>query len=716
MVRIKQGTNEADCSLERAVHDAADAHSIIAVTDADGTITYVNDNFVRLSGYSREELIGQNHSLLNSGLHPPRFFAALWEQIKSGKSWHGTICNRTKDGSTYWVDTTISPIKDEQGSITGYVSVRTDISAIVAEKNRRKDEAENAACLSDLYAIACEAPSLAEALDKSLKRLMQVSWLKLKDKGGIFLADEKARILRLAAGHNLGAIQSLCAKVKYGQCLCGRAAQSGELQFADNIDERHDLRHDKMTAHGHYNVPLHYGEELVGVLVVYLPEGAERCAEHETFLNTYASTLALIIRLKQKQIRLSDEVERSNRLAKEAQKASEAATLAAEAKANFLATMSHEIRTPMNSILGMIYLMEQTELDEEQREYAEIAKTSADSLMVVIDDILDFSKYEQGAFTLENIPVTLNDFAQSSLEPFMAPAEAKGIDLSCQVDENLPEAIMGDPTRLRQIVNNFVSNALKFTEKGRIFLKFTRTGSKDQPHLLLMVSDTGPGIEPQALDHIFERFSQADNSITRKFGGTGLGLAICKTLAEAMGGEIGVDTVLDQGSTFWVRIPLQAADEEAETETVDEDDERDACYLPLNILVAEDNPHNRFLIRKVLEAGNHQVTCVEDGLQALELVARTAFDVVLMDLQMPVLDGIAATREIRKLPAPFGTVPIYAVTANALSEHQEETRAAGMDGHINKPIQPAQVFGMLEMIMRQKQEQDGLSSLLKTAS
>ena len=683
--------------LEQAVHDAADAHSIIAITDAGGIITYVNDNFVQLSGYSREELIGQSHALINSGRHPPAFFVKLWGHIKAGKSWRGTICNRAKDGHEYWVDTTITPMHDDAGEICGFASVRTDITAIVNEKNRRVAEAENAACLSDLYEIACGAASLSEALDKSLKRLMQVSWLKIADKGGIFLADEEAQVLRLSASHHLGALQNQCAKVAFGQCLCGRAAQAKTMQFAAHVDDRHDISTDDMQAHGHYNVPLMFGVELVGVLVVYLPDGASRCDEHEDFLHSYASTLALIIRLKQKQIRLSDEVERSARLAKEAQKASAAATQAAEAKANFLATMSHEIRTPMNSVVGMLYLMEQTALDEEQREYADIAKTSADSLMVIIDDILDFSKYEQGSFTLENIAIELDDFMQSCLQPFKAPAEAKGVDLRLDLDPALPPAIMGDPARLRQIINNLVSNALKFTAKGRILLKLARASGKDGPQMMIMVADTGTGIAPQALEHIFERFSQADTSITRKYGGTGLGLAICKTLAEAMGGEIGVDTILDEGSTFWLRLPLHAAQKEVPAPQESAPQAAPLC-LPLNILVAEDNPNNRLLIRKMLEANDHQVTCVEDGLQAAEHAASHDYDLVLMDLQMPVLDGLGATREIRKLPAPRGQVPIYAVTANALSEHREQTEAAGMDGHINKPIQPAELFGLLAQV------------------
>jgi PAS domain S-box-containing protein len=701
------GTKTRPHTLEQAFHQASNAHSVIAVTDAKGVITQINENFIRLSGYGRDELIGQTHAVVNSGYHSDGFFAKLWQHIASGKPWRGKIQNRAKNGDLYWVDTTIYPMLDAQGAISGYTSIRTDITTLVMEIDRRKQEAENAACLKALYDSSCKLPSIKDVLDSALNVLMNVSWLRLQNKGGIFLVDEQGKSLRLQASHNLGEISSRCSKVTFGHCLCGRAAQSKQTQFASCIDDRHEVRIEGMQPHGHYNVPMLVGEDLLGVLVIYLNHGAKRCSIQEAFLQNFCASLATIIRLKQKQIRLNDEVIRSTTLAKQAQKASEEAMQAAEAKANFLATMSHEIRTPMNSVLGMLYLMELSDLDEEQREYAAIGKSSADSLMHIIDDILDYSKYEQGSFTLEEIPHDLSDVIRDSLAPFKAPAEAKGVALEIDIDARLPDHIVGDPARFRQILTNLVSNALKFTDRGKIRVAVNALEHGQQPHLCLQVADTGTGITPEALDHIFERFSQADTSITRKYGGTGLGLAICKTLAGAMGGEIGVDTIVGEGSTFWVRLPVIAAQTALETSA---SDEGELAILPpdmpLNILVAEDNPHNQFLIRKILEANAHHVTCVDDGMKAVEMASQTTFDVILMDMQMPVLDGLSATREVRKLPAPYGDVPIYAVTANALEMHHEQSRAAGMNGHINKPIQPAELYGVLAQITQHKTDQD----------
>ncbi len=712
-MKVSRQGHKADVDIKRVTHAASDSHSIIAITDAKGIIIYVNRNFMRLSGYGWDELVGSTHAVVNSGAHPPEFFDKLWACISAGKAWRGNIQNRAKDGECYWVDTTICPTFDAAGEIVGYTSVRTDVTALVKDKNRRKIEAENAACLNALYEIPGETGDIQAFLNTALDKLMSVSWLKLSDKGGIFLADPESRELHLLGAHNLGDLETRCSRIAFGHCLCGRAAQSGEIQFASCIDDRHDVRTDKMEPHGHYNVPLKHEAELLGVLVVYLGHGAKRCPQQEAFLQTFCSTLAVIIRLKQKQTRLKDEVERSTMLAQKAQKASEEAMQAAEAKANFLATMSHEIRTPMNSVLGMLYLMEESNLNEEQREYAAIGKSSADSLMRIIDDILDYSKYEQGSFSLEDVPFDLRRFFKESLDSFQAPAQAKGLELDLRIDQSLPSHIVGDPARLRQIVTNLVSNALKFTTHGRIVVEVENICTATNPQLSIKVTDTGTGIAPAAMEHIFERFMQADTSITRKFGGTGLGLAICKTLASAMGGEIGVETVLDAGSTFWVRLPLVEAPCMV-PDIEEDDDEADIDYvLPLNVLVAEDNPHNQFLIRKMLEANAHQVTCVDDGLKAVELAATVQFDVILMDVQMPVLDGLSAAREIRNLHAPYGTVPIYAVSANALGKHHAQSKAAGMDGHINKPIQPVELYGVLDQITREKQD---YAPLLATGS
>ncbi len=697
-------TSDASADLEQVVHSATDSHSIIAITNEKGAITYVNRNFLNLSGYSWDELVGKTHAVVNSGFHSPEFFEKLWQRIKSGKSWRGNIQNRAKDGAFYWVDTTIWPMLDNEGCIFGYTSVRTDVTALVKDKDRRKAEAENAACLKALHEITSETTNLNEVLDIALEMLLSVSWLQLEDRGGIFISEPYSNELHLSGSRNMTEQKDVCSIITNENCLCARAAQTGKLQFGSCIDQRHHMGPDDVKPHGHYNVPLTFENTLLGVLIVFLNHGTDRCERREVFLQTFATTLALIIRLKQRQIHLAEEVKRSANLAVEAQKACKEATQATEAKANFLATMSHEIRTPMNSVLGMFYLMEESDLNEEQREYAAIGKSSADSLMHIIDDILDYSKYEQGAFTLEDIAFDLRSFLVECLEPFRAPAQAKGVQLISQVSDDLPSHIMGDPSRIRQLITNLVSNALKFTASGRVLVNVGLTGTVQEPELRLMVVDSGIGIEPDALQHIFERFSQADNSITRKYGGTGLGLAICKTLVEAMNGEIGVDTVLDEGTTFWIRLPLvEAVSESIIPKAKNVASEGETLMLPLNVLVAEDNPNNQFLIRKMLEANAHHVTCVDDGLKAVEMAASMQFDVILMDLQMPVLDGLTATREIRKLHQPYGMVPIYAVSANALGKHHAQSQAAGMDGHINKPIQPAELYRVLEQIVYDKE-------------
>ncbi len=702
MVFAKQAS-DANADLEHVTHHASDIHSVIAITDANGIITYVNRNFLRLSGYNWDELVGKTHSVVNSGMHPPEFFDKMWQRIATGKAWRGNVQNRTKNGDLYWVDTTICPMFDDDARICGYTSVRTDVTALVKGKERRKQEAESATCLKALHEIDCGEISVAGVLDNALDILLSVSWLNLSGSGGVYLNDFFTNELRLVASKNMDELETECSKISYGHCLCGSAPQTEELQYTNDDDELSVKTSESKRPYGHYNVLLKHENDMLGVLVIYLGQREKLNQRQETFLKTFCTTLALIISLKQEQQRLKTEVQRSKDLARQAQKASEQAMQAAEAKANFLATMSHEIRTPMNSVLGMLYLMEESDLSEEQREFAAIGRSSADSLMRIIDDILDFSKYEQGSFTLEEVEFDFSEFIKECLEPFKAPAQSKGVELSLQINENLPSEIIGDPARYRQLITNLISNALKFTSEGRILVKVDLVKENDKQQLLIVVADSGTGIEPKALEHIFERFSQADTSITRKYGGTGLGLAICKTLVEAMDGEIGVDTIMGEGSSFWMKLPFIAAENEQGKSPVNKASPDEKVFImPLNILVAEDNMNNQFLIRKMLEANSHHVTCVDDGLQAVELAATMEFDVILMDLQMPVLDGLGAAQEIRKLHQPYGSIPIYAVSANALGKHHAQSKAAGMDGHINKPIHPAELFKVLEKISLDK--------------
>ncbi|MDQ7019604.1 MAG: ATP-binding protein [Robiginitomaculum sp.] len=360
-------------------------------------------------------------------------------------------------------------------------------------------------------------------------------------------------------------IESHCAKIKFGHCLCGRAAQSRSLVHASCVDERHDVRFDTMEPHGHYNVPIMVGDELVGVLVVYLEHGTKKNKDHEVFLTEFAHALGVLIGFKQREENLVAKKKEALAAAEMAKKAMVEAQQAEVAKSNFLSTMSHELRTPMNGVVGMLHVLKMGELSEDQSESVDLALSSADLLLTIINDILDFTKLEHGAMTMESLPVNLQELVDNIRTVFAPLALDKYLNLDARVDPSLPKDILGDPTRLRQILNNFLSNAIKFTEAGNVSLILERQANEETPEgpdwLVFKVKDSGIGLNAEQRDLIFERFMQADNTISRKFGGTGLGLSICKQLAEAMGGMIGVDSVEGEGSTFWVKLPLISAEQ-----------------------------------------------------------------------------------------------------------------------------------------------------------
>ncbi|HVI51651.1 MAG TPA: ATP-binding protein [Candidatus Sulfotelmatobacter sp.] len=370
------------------------------------------------------------------------------------------------------------------------------------------------------------------------------------------------------------------------------------------------------------------------------------------------------------------------------------------AKTAFLAMISHEIRTPLSGVLGMVEMATGTELSPQQREYLETIGESSQSLLGILDDILDLSHLDAEELPLESLAFDLGRLVSQTLALIQPQARARGLRVDLKFDPDLPTNVLGDPRRLRQILSNLLSNALKYTDLGGIALAVDSSGAA--PGALWVrftVSDSGIGIDEVSQGRLFTEFVQADGSLSRRYGGTGLGLAICKRLVTRMGGEIGVDSQPGRGSRFWFTLPLAPAPAVAlavENQPVPK-------LSPLRILVVEDNPVNQKVARAMLAQGGHKVTVAANGEAALAAAgAGEPFDLILMDLQMPVMDGLAATRAIRALPAPWRHVPIVAMTANAFREDEILCLAAGMDDYLAKPVSLANLTRVIAKVLERK--------------
>ncbi|HYE46838.1 MAG TPA: ATP-binding protein [Caulobacter sp.] len=376
--------------------------------------------------------------------------------------------------------------------------------------------------------------------------------------------------------------------------------------------------------------------------------------------------------------------------------ARDAALAAAEVKAQFLANMSHEIRTPMNGVLGVLHLLKREPLSEDGRRLLDEALGCGAMLAELLNDIIDFSRLEAGKLDLnpEAIrPAELLDSVTALLAP---QAEAKDLYLRAEAAE--AGWAMVDPVRLRQILFNLIGNAVKFTGCGGVCARMVYLGEGAERRLRIEVSDTGIGIAPDAQGRLFERFRQADGSATRRFGGSGLGLAIARGLAEQMGGAIGLDSTPGEGSTFWVEVLAPPA---AENQAAPQEAESDNLLDGLRVLVIEDNATNRLIATRMLEQLGASVATADDGALGVDAARAQAFDLIFMDIQMPVMDGLAATAAIRGLDGPVATAPIIAMTANAMAHQVESYLQAGMNGWIAKPLSPAALVRTIVQVLAQ---------------
>lgn len=360
------------------------------------------------------------------------------------------------------------------------------------------------------------------------------------------------------------------------------------------------------------------------------------------------------------------------------------ANKASEAKTDFLASMSHEIRTPLNSIIGFTELvLDNEKISKEARRRLLLSQNAAHSLLTIVNDILDFSKLEAGKTDIAPRAFPITSLADHMISIVHGSANEKGINLKLEIDKTVPRWLFGDDKRIGQVLLNLLNNAVKFTEAGYVSLRIVSEGSEEAGERIgFYITDTGIGIAEDKRDLLFRRFSQVDSTVQRRFGGTGLGLAICKRLVELMGGEIGVESEMGNGSTFWFRLVLPKAAAPAEPAP----EERRAKTRPLDILLVEDLPMNQEIAAAHLQKEGHRVDIAEDGAQAVKAVQKKRYDLVLMDVQMPVMDGITATETIRALGGRFASLPIIAMTANVLSEQVRRFRQAGMDDHVGKPF------------------------------
>jgi len=608
----------------------------IVITDIRGNIEYVNPRFTEVTGYTSEEAIGQNPRILKSGNLGNEFYKNLWDTILSGNIWTGDFLNIKKDGMAYWDRATISPVFNDNKQIIRFIAFKEDITeqrAIEIQMQKLSSVVEH----SPTAVVITDAQGQIDYVNPYFEQMSGYS----KE----YILGKNPRILK--SGKNSETLyRDLWNTISNGNFWKGEI-----INCAKN------------------------GNEIWNSISI------TPLFNEDDNITHYVS--------------IQEDITKSKQFEEELKIAKNEAVAATKAKGDFLANMSHEIRTPMNAIIGLNHLLSRTEMSNKQKDYVKKVSYSATGLLGIINDILDFSKIEAGKMDIEYIDFELNDVFENLLNLSGDKVREKGLDLIVDIDKDVPPFINGDSLRIGQILINFVSNAVKFTEKGEIRISCNLVSSEnDSAVLKFSVKDSGIGLSEEQQNKLFQAFTQADTSTTRKYGGTGLGLSISKRLAELMGGNVGVEGELGVGSTFYFTISCKVLESFISKSKEDVSEELLNSIRGASILLTEDNEINQQVAVELLEAEGLYVDIADNGKIACDKIDEKEYDLVFMDLQMPEMNGFEATEKIRK-EMNKKELPIIAMTADAMTGIEEKVIDAGMDDYITKPIDLEQLWKCL---------------------